>query len=85
MKCLDCPLKYIGQTGRILHTRYKEHMLAIRNNSSNSGYPNHILNTGYNYGTIRDTMDIIRTYRKGKYLTHWKNTTYTKSAKITYK
>jgi hypothetical protein len=68
MKCLDCPLKYIGQTGRIFHTRYKEHIHAIRNNNSNSGYSNHILNTGHKYGTITDTMDIIRTHRKGKHL-----------------
>jgi hypothetical protein len=30
MKCLDFPLKYIGKTGRTLHTRYKEHIQAIR-------------------------------------------------------
>jgi hypothetical protein len=28
MKCLDCPLKYIGQTGRAFCTRYREHTLA---------------------------------------------------------
>jgi hypothetical protein len=60
MKCLDCPLKYKGQTGRAFHTRYKEHIHAIRNNNSNSGYSNHILNTGHKYGTIADTMDIIK-------------------------
>jgi hypothetical protein len=37
MKCLDCPLKYAGQTGRAFRTRYKEHIQAIRNNNSNSG------------------------------------------------
>jgi hypothetical protein len=26
MKCLDCPLKYIGQTGRTFTIRYKENM-----------------------------------------------------------
>jgi hypothetical protein len=38
MKCLDCPLEYMGQTGTAFHTRYKEHGEAIRNNNSNSGY-----------------------------------------------
>jgi hypothetical protein len=52
MECLDCPLKYIGQTGRTLNTRYKEHIHAIRSNNSNTGYANHILNTGHRYGTI---------------------------------
>jgi hypothetical protein len=37
MKSIDCPLKYIGQTGRAFHTRYKDHIEAIRNNNSNSG------------------------------------------------
>jgi hypothetical protein len=27
-----------------------------------------MLNTGHKYGTITDTMDIIRTHRKGKHL-----------------
>jgi hypothetical protein len=68
MKCLDCPLRYIGQTGRTFKIRYKEHIQAIRNQNSNSGYSNHILNTGHTYGTITDTMDIIRKGRKGRHL-----------------
>jgi hypothetical protein len=55
MKCLDCPLKYIGQTGRTFNIRYREHIQVIRNNNNNSGYSNHILNTGHTYGTINDT------------------------------
>jgi hypothetical protein len=68
MKWLDCPLKYIGQTGRTFNIRYKEHIHAIRNNNNNSVYSNHILNTGHTYGTIKDTMDIIRKGEKGKHL-----------------
>jgi hypothetical protein len=63
MKCLDCPLKFIGQRGGTFHTRYKEHIRAIRNNNSNSVYSSHILH-GHTYGTITDTMDVIRTYKK---------------------
>jgi hypothetical protein len=66
---MDCPLKYIGQTGRTFNTRYKDHIHDIRsNNSNNSGYSNHILNTGHAYGTMTDTMDVITTGRKGKHL-----------------
>ena len=25
LNCLDCNMKYIGQTGRSFHTRYREH------------------------------------------------------------
>jgi hypothetical protein len=54
---------------------------AIRNNHNNSGYSNHILNTGHTYGTIKDTMDIIRKGHKGKHL----NTTFIELVKIMYK
>jgi hypothetical protein len=71
MKCLDCPLKYskyIGQTGITFNLRYKEHIQAIRSNCSKSGYSNHILNTGHTYGTITDTVDVVRTGRKSRQL-----------------
>jgi hypothetical protein len=68
MKCLDCPMVYIGQTGRTFNTRYKEHIYDIKSNNSNTGYSNHILNSGHNYGTIEDTMEIITMGRKGQYL-----------------
>jgi hypothetical protein len=60
LNCMSCPAKYIGQTGRPFHTRYKEHIRDIRNNNSNSGYANHILNTGHTYGTMADIMEIIK-------------------------
>jgi hypothetical protein len=49
----------------MFHTRYKDHIQAIRSNNSNSGYSKHIFNTGHAYGTITDTMDIVKTERKG--------------------
>jgi hypothetical protein len=68
MKCMSCPMKYIGQTGRPFNIRYKEHIRDIKNNSSNSRYSNHILNTGHSYGNITDTMEIMKIERKGKHL-----------------
>jgi hypothetical protein len=68
MKCLDYPLKYVGQTGRIFHTSYKEHIQVIRSNKSNSRYSKHVFNTGHKYGTLTVTMDIIRTHSLGKHL-----------------
>jgi HD-like signal output (HDOD) protein len=52
---------------RAFRTRKKEYIQAIKNNNSNSGYSNHILNTGHKYRTITDTINIIRTHRKGKH------------------
>jgi hypothetical protein len=65
---MDCPLKYVGQTGRTFNTRYTEHIHNIRSNNSNTGYSNHILNTGHTYGTVQDTMEIITLGKEGKYL-----------------
>jgi hypothetical protein len=59
MKCLECPLKCTGQTGRRFSVRYKEHIQAIGNNINNSGYSDNILNTGHTYITIPYTMDIM--------------------------
>jgi hypothetical protein len=36
MKCMDCPLKYAGQTKAIFYTRYKVHIQAITNNNRTS-------------------------------------------------
>jgi hypothetical protein len=67
MKCLNCPLKYVGQIGRIFNTRYKKHIHAIRSNNANSGYSNHILSTGHTYGTITE-YGCHRMGRKGRHL-----------------
>jgi hypothetical protein len=59
MNCKDCALKYIGQTGRNLRTRYKEHIHAIRTNNPNSKYAQHT------YSNIHETMDILHFEKKG--------------------
>jgi hypothetical protein len=63
---MDCPLKYIEQTGRTFQIRYeyKEHIPACRNNNGNSGYSNHILNIGHSYGCTTDTMKFVNTEEK---------------------
>jgi hypothetical protein len=66
MRCMDCPLKYIGQTGQTFNTRYKEHIQAIRSNNSNSRYSNHMLNMGHTYGSIANTMKVLKTREKRK-------------------
>jgi hypothetical protein len=66
MKCLDCLLTYTEQKAEH-STPEKKNIQAFKNNNSNSGYSNHILNTGHKYGTITGTINIIRTQRKGKH------------------
>jgi hypothetical protein len=64
LKCNECPLKYIGQTERTFKYRYREHIQAIRTNRHTSKYAQHILDTGHSYGTMEETMDIIKTTNK---------------------
>jgi hypothetical protein len=68
MECRDCSLKCIAQTGRTLYISYKKHIQAIRNNNGNSGYSNHIRNTGHTFERVTDTMEIIKIEKKGKLL-----------------
>jgi hypothetical protein len=48
MKCEDCSMKYIEQTGRTFNTSYKEHIYNIKSNKSNTEHSKHILHTGHN-------------------------------------
>jgi hypothetical protein len=57
---MECPLKYVGQAVQTFYTRYEEHIPAIRKNNYMSGYSNHILNIGYAYGSMTDTMKIVK-------------------------
>jgi hypothetical protein len=41
LKCKDCPLEYIGQTGRSFNIRYKEHISAIKHNKDTTAYTKH--------------------------------------------
>jgi hypothetical protein len=45
--CQSCYKVYIGQTGRNLNRRYKEHLRNIKNNKDESAFAQHILNTGH--------------------------------------
>jgi hypothetical protein len=49
LTCQSCHKVYIGQTGRSLKTRYKEHLRSIKNNKDDSAFAQHILNKGHQY------------------------------------
>jgi hypothetical protein len=59
---------YVGQMGRKFRTRYKEHIRDIRNNKENTGYSHHILSTGRVYGTLEDTLQIVKIQSNGPHL-----------------
>jgi hypothetical protein len=68
MQCADCLKKYIGQTGRIFQTRFKEHIRDIKNNGHNSKFAQHILDTIHDYGMMEETMKPLHIEKKGPML-----------------
>jgi hypothetical protein len=72
LSCLDCPKKYIRQTGRIFKKRYKGHIHATHNNRSDMGYSPHISDTGHTYRNIESIFEVIKKGRKEKFLDSFK-------------
>jgi hypothetical protein len=62
------PFKICRANRRTFKSRYKEHVQAIRSKNGNSEYSNHMLNTRHAYGSMADTMKVLKTERKGKHL-----------------
>jgi hypothetical protein len=57
---------YIGQTGRDIKTRYKEHVSYIKSKKDKSRYALHILQENHEYGPIDKIMNILKPQSKGK-------------------
>jgi hypothetical protein len=68
LKCLSCNQNYIGQTGRSFKIRYDEHIRDIRFNKEKSKYASHILRFSHEYGTIDNTLEILKIVNKGIFL-----------------
>jgi hypothetical protein len=65
MTCQSCQKVYIGQTGRNLTIRYKEHIRNIRLNKDESAFAQHVLNNQHQYGPMNIIMEIIESAKKG--------------------
>jgi len=57
---------YIGQSGRSMTVRYKEHIRYIRTNNPTSAYAIHILNNRHEYGRADETLKLLKPCNKGK-------------------
>jgi hypothetical protein len=68
LKRKNCPHVYIGQTGRSFKTRFKVHILDIRNNRNKTGYSQHIISTVHEYDNIENTLNVLNTQKKGAFL-----------------
>jgi hypothetical protein len=62
--CNTCQMSYIGQTSRSLRQRHQKHIRYIRHNESQSAYALHVLNKKHEYGTINDTMTLLKHINK---------------------
>jgi len=73
IQCTDCPSIYIGQTGRQLKSRIREHIAAIRNNNPDkSNFGKHILNSGHSFDS-NASVTLLHSAGKGKRLTALEN------------
>jgi hypothetical protein len=64
LTCNTCKMSYIGQTSRNLNHRYREHIRYSRNNDPQSAYAQHFVQNLHEYGSITDTMSIIKPIHK---------------------
>ena len=61
-------MSYIGQTSSNLNQRYREHIRYIRNNDPQSAYAQHVLQNLQEYGSITDTMSLLKPIHKTSFL-----------------
>jgi len=73
LKCKTCNKVYVGQSGRAIVFRFKEHMRYIRSNNSTSAYAARILDNRHEYGTKEDTLKLLKKCQKGKYVDCWED------------
>jgi hypothetical protein len=64
LTCKTCNKAYIGQTSTDLTKRHHEHIRYIKNNDPQSTYAYHILNNIHEYGTLTDTMSLLKPIQK---------------------
>jgi hypothetical protein len=74
IKCNTCNKNYVGQSGRHITTRHKEHIRYIKTNNLASAYATHILNNRHEYGTVSDMLKLLpyfsqlaKVFSQGKY------------------
>jgi len=71
IKCNTCNKTYIGQTGRGINIRHKEHIRYIKTNNPQSAYAMHILNNRHEYGPAKETLQLLRPCSKESQMNSW--------------
>jgi hypothetical protein len=71
LKCNTCNNTYVGQSGRPIAVRYKEHFRYIKHNNPTSAYAMHILNNRHEFGPAEETMKLLKLCTKGTRMNCW--------------
>ena len=66
--CPDCNKTYVGQTGRLFSTRYKEHKAAFHNNSNTSSFAKNLIEESHSFDPMNNIMQRVHYHRKGAHL-----------------
>ena len=66
--CNSCDKFYLGQTGRPLIERFKEHLPTKNLDNLKSNYARHIIDNNHKYTSIEENMQLIRYCKKGKFM-----------------
>ena len=62
--CKTCNKAYVGETSRNLTLRFREHIRYIKNNDLQSAYAQHIPQNIHEYGSVKDTMSLLKPIHK---------------------
>jgi len=74
---LDSHICLIFLAARPITVRHKEHIRYIKNCNPISTYAAHILHNRHEFGTVEDTLQLIRSCRKGSRMNQWEKPIYT--------
>lgn len=57
-------MKYVGQTGRSLCQRYKEHARVFKTGNKKATFVKHFIENSHAMGTIESIMSVLHTTKK---------------------
>jgi hypothetical protein len=71
LKCNTYQNAYVGQSGRSITTRHKEHLRYIKNNNPTSAYAMHILDNRHEFSPAEETLKLLKPCIKGTRMNCW--------------
>jgi hypothetical protein len=71
IRCITCNNEDVGQSGRDIQIRYKEHINQIRNCNPQPAYANHILQNRHEFGPAETTLRLLKQCNKRCCMNCW--------------